>query len=85
MLAAVLVEERIRALGFSEQDVRTLADHFLDAERRGKRGHGLARVDWLETLEGVEPTAEPECVVAEACFEQWESRGALGYLTLAAI
>jgi LDH2 family malate/lactate/ureidoglycolate dehydrogenase len=85
MLAGVQVEERIRALGFSEQYARTLADHFLDAERRGKRGHGLARVDWLETLEGVDPTAEPECVVAEACFEQWESRGALGYLTLAAI
>jgi LDH2 family malate/lactate/ureidoglycolate dehydrogenase len=85
MLAGVQVEERIRALGFSEQDVRTLADHFLDAERRGKRGHGLARVDWLETLEDLDPSAEPECVLAEACFEQWESRGALGYLTLAAI
>jgi LDH2 family malate/lactate/ureidoglycolate dehydrogenase len=81
----VQVEERIRALGFSEGDTRTLADHFLDAERRGKRGHGLARVDWLETLEGLEPTAEPECVIAEACYERWEGRGALGYLTLAAI
>ena len=85
MLAAVQVEERIRALGFSEADTRTLADHFLDAERRGKRGHGLARVDWLETLEGLDPAAEPECVVAEACYERWEGRGALGYLTLAAI
>ena len=34
------VEERIRALGFSEADTRTLADHFLDAERRGKPGTG---------------------------------------------
>jgi LDH2 family malate/lactate/ureidoglycolate dehydrogenase len=81
----VQVEERIRALDFSERDARTLADHFLDAERRGKRGHGLARVDWLETLAGLDPTAEPECVVAEACYERWEGRGALGYLTLAAI
>jgi (2R)-3-sulfolactate dehydrogenase (NADP+) len=81
----VQVEERIRALGFSESDTRTLADHFLDAERRGKPGHGLARVDWLETLEGVDPAAVPECVVAEACYERWEGRGALGYLTLAAI
>jgi LDH2 family malate/lactate/ureidoglycolate dehydrogenase len=31
----VRVEERIRALGFSEADAATLADHFLDAERRG--------------------------------------------------
>lgn len=79
------VEERIRALGFAEADAQVLADHFLDAERRGKRGHGLARVDWLETLDGLDPTAQPECVVAEACYEQWEGRGALGYLTLAAI
>ena len=79
------VEERIRALGFSEDDVRTLAAHFLDAERRGKRGHGLARVEWLERFEGLNPGARPECVVAEACYERWEGRGALGYLTLAAI
>ena len=31
-------------------DAATLADHFLDAERRGKRGHGCARIEWLETL-----------------------------------
>ena len=85
MLAAVQVEERISALGFSEEDTRTLADHFLDAEARGKRGHGLVRVDWLETLPGLDPSAEPECVEAEACYERWEGRGALGYLTLAAI
>jgi LDH2 family malate/lactate/ureidoglycolate dehydrogenase len=81
----VEVEERIRRLGFSEVDARVLADHFLDAERRGKRGHGLARVDWLETLDGLDPDARPECIVAEACYERWEGRGALGYLTLAAI
>src|SRR5580765_8304386 len=85
MLAAVQVGERIRALGFSEEDTRTLADHFLDAERRGKPGHGLVRVDWLESLTDLDPVAEPECVVAEACYERWEGRGALGYLTLAAI
>jgi LDH2 family malate/lactate/ureidoglycolate dehydrogenase len=76
---------RLSALGFADQDARALADHFLDAERRGKRGHGLARVDWLETLEGIDPSAEPECVVAEGCYERWEGRGALGYLTLSAI
>lgn len=75
----------MRALGFSERNARTLADHFLEAERRGKRGHGLTRVDWLETIPGLDPTAEPECVLAEACYEEWEGRGALGYLTLAAI
>jgi LDH2 family malate/lactate/ureidoglycolate dehydrogenase len=85
ILVRVQVAERIRALGFSERDTLTLTEHFLDAERRGKGGHGLARVDWLETLEGLDPAAEPECVVAEACYERWEGRGALGYLTLAAI
>ena len=39
-----------------------LADHFLDAERRGKLGHGLARIDWLATLEGLDPAARPELV-----------------------
>jgi LDH2 family malate/lactate/ureidoglycolate dehydrogenase len=76
---------RLIALGFSEADAKTLADHFQDAERRGKRGHGDTRVDWLETLTDIDPTAEPECVVAEASYERWEGRGALGYLTLAAI
>jgi LDH2 family malate/lactate/ureidoglycolate dehydrogenase len=81
----VQVEERIRALGFSEADAATLADHFLDAERRGKAGHGLARVDWLETLTDLHPEARPERLVAEPGFERWDGRGALGYLTLAAI
>ena len=78
-------EERLRALGFGEGDARTLADHFLEAERRGKRGHGLSRVEWLSTLGGVDPTARPERTMSEPGFERWHGRGALGYLTLAAI
>ena len=62
-----------------------LADHFLDAELRGKRGHGLARIAWLETLGDLRADARPERVADEAGFERWEGRGALGYLTLAAI
>ena len=62
-----------------------LAAHFLDAERRGKRGHGLARVDWLETLGDLRPDARPELAAESPGFELWEGRGALGYLTLAAI
>jgi len=81
----VELEARLTALGFSAANAQTLADHFEDAEHRGKRGHGYARVDWLETLPGIDARAEPECVVAEACYERWEGRGALGYLTLAAI
>src|SRR2546428_7594929 len=55
--------------------------HFEDAERRGKRGHGLSRVAWLETLE-VDSAARPEQVLAEEAFERWNGRGALGYLVL---
>jgi hypothetical protein len=45
----------------------------------------MTRVDWLETLPGLRPGARPEVVVAEGGYERWEGRGALGYLTLAAI
>jgi LDH2 family malate/lactate/ureidoglycolate dehydrogenase len=62
-----------------------LVEHFLDAERRGKKGHGLARIDWLETLPDVDPSARPERVLAEPGYERWDGRGALGYLTLAAV
>jgi LDH2 family malate/lactate/ureidoglycolate dehydrogenase len=79
------VEARIKGLGFSDRDATTLADHFLDAERRGKQGHGLSRVDWLATLPELDPSAKPQRVHAEAGYERWNGRGSLGYLTLAAI
>ena len=78
-------QERLEALGFSEADARTLAAHFLDAEARGKLGHGLSRIDWLETLPDLRPEARPERIVAEPGYERWDGAGALGYLTLAAI
>ena len=52
-------EERIAALGFSAADTATLTEHFLDAESRGKLGHGLSRIDWLETLGDLQPDAQP--------------------------
>ena len=76
---------RLRALGFDEADAATLADHFLDAERRGSLGHGLSRIEWLETLDGIDPSARPSRALSEPGYERWESNGALGYLTLAAI
>jgi LDH2 family malate/lactate/ureidoglycolate dehydrogenase len=79
------VESRITGLGFSDRDAKTLADHFLDAERRGKQGHGLSRVDWLATLPDLDPSATPQRMEAEQGYERWNGRGALGYLTLAAI
>jgi (2R)-3-sulfolactate dehydrogenase (NADP+) len=79
------VLETLRGLGFGDDDANVLADHFLDAEARGRRGHGLTRVEWLATLPDLDPSARPERVFAEPGFERWDGRGALGYLTLAAI
>jgi LDH2 family malate/lactate/ureidoglycolate dehydrogenase len=78
-------EERIAALGFSEADTATLAAHFLDAESRGKLGHGLSRIDWLETLPDLNPDARPQRLHTEEGYERWDGNGALGYLTLAAV
>ncbi|HZO62400.1 MAG TPA: Ldh family oxidoreductase [Gaiellaceae bacterium] len=77
--------DRLCRLGFSEADAATLADHFLDAERRGKTSHGFARIDWLETLRDVDPGARPRRTVSEPGYERWDGNGALGYLTLAAV
>jgi LDH2 family malate/lactate/ureidoglycolate dehydrogenase len=72
---------RLVALGFSDAAVDVLLDHFEDAERRGKTGHGLSRVEWLATLE-LDPTARPVLVESEEGFERWDGHGALGYLVL---
>jgi LDH2 family malate/lactate/ureidoglycolate dehydrogenase len=80
------VLETLEGLGFGEADARTLADHFLDAERRGKRGHGLSRVEWLATRPfELDPAARPRRLVREPGYERWDGDGALGYLALAAI
>jgi LDH2 family malate/lactate/ureidoglycolate dehydrogenase len=78
-------EDRLTALGFSATDAATLAAHFLDAEARGKLGHGLSRIDWLETLPDLQPDARPRRLAAEPGYQRWDGGGALGYLTLAAI
>ncbi len=78
--------ERLEGLGYGEADARTLADHFVDAERRHKRGHGFSRVEWLATRPfELDPSARPQRLVEEPGYERWDGNGALGYLTLAAI
>ncbi len=76
---------RLAALGLAPDDVETLAAHFLEAERRGQVGHGLSRIEWLETLDGFDPAAQPELVERTPSYERWDGGGALGYLTLAAV
>jgi LDH2 family malate/lactate/ureidoglycolate dehydrogenase len=75
---------RLRELGFAERDAETLAAHFLEAERRGKSGHGLARIDWLAGQQ-FDVRTRAKKVLAEEGFERWDGDGALGYLTLAEI
>jgi len=72
---------RLRELGFDEREVDVLVTHFEDADRRGKKGHGLSRVVWLETQE-LDPSARPRRLVAEEGFERWDGNGALGYFLL---
>jgi (2R)-3-sulfolactate dehydrogenase (NADP+) len=73
--------ERLARLGLAPLDVDALVRHFEDAERRGKAGHGLSRVEWLETID-FDPAARPLLRVSEEGFERWEGDGALGYLVL---
>jgi LDH2 family malate/lactate/ureidoglycolate dehydrogenase len=75
---------RLAALGFDDADVATLAEHFLWAEERGLVGHGLSRIEWLETWTELETEARPRRVLAGSGYERWDGNGALGYLTLAA-
>jgi len=75
---------RLAALGFAPDDVETLAEHFLEAERRGRLGHGLSRIEWLETFSDLDPSARPARLETTPSFERWDGAGALGYLTLAA-
>ena len=79
------IHDRLTGLGFDEPEARILTDHFLDAEARGKRGHGLSRVEWLSTLPDLDPSARPKRLVHERTYERWDGNGSLGYLTLAAI
>lgn len=72
---------RLRGLGFGDADGEALWAHFDDAERRGKPGHGHARIAWLETQE-FDPRAEPELVEEAEGFERWHGRAAVGYLVL---
>jgi LDH2 family malate/lactate/ureidoglycolate dehydrogenase len=73
---------RLRALGFGEADAQELWAHLDSAERRGKQGHGHARLPWLEGLEGYDPAAAPALLEQEEGFQRWHGRGAIGYLVL---
>jgi LDH2 family malate/lactate/ureidoglycolate dehydrogenase len=75
---------RIEALGFEHGDAVALWEHFDDAERRGKPGHGHSRIEWLETLDGYDPGATPIAEVEADGFWRYDAAGAIGYIALRA-
>lgn len=79
------VLSRLAALGFSLVDAGVLADHFLDAERSGRGGHGVRRVEWLEAWPELAPSAPPRLLVSLPGYQRWDGNGAIGYLVLNAI
>ncbi len=76
--------EQLQALGFGPADAEVLLDHFADAERRGKPGHGFSRIPWLAEQQ-FDRGARPARRSRENGIDRWDGNGALGYLTLAAI
>jgi LDH2 family malate/lactate/ureidoglycolate dehydrogenase len=76
---------RLLALGFEPADAEVLAAHFLAAEERGLVGHGLTRIEWLETWESINTAAKPVRVVSVPGYERWDGGETLGYLTLNAV
>jgi LDH2 family malate/lactate/ureidoglycolate dehydrogenase len=74
---------RLRALGFDDAGAEALWEHFDDAERRGKLGHGHSRIPWLETLEGFDPRGAVSPVLRHDGYWRWNARNAVGYLALA--
>jgi LDH2 family malate/lactate/ureidoglycolate dehydrogenase len=66
-------------------DARTLADHFEDADHRGRPCHVVSRIPWLGTLPDLDTRAEPRRVSSEPGYEHWDGNGAVGYVTLARI
>ncbi len=44
------MEARAGALGYQPDEAALVVDHFVDAEMRGARGHGVERLRWLRRL-----------------------------------
>ena len=76
---------RLQALGFDDPDAHRLWEHFDDAERRGKLGHGHSRIAWLEQLDGYDPSASPLLVPESDSSWRCDAAGAIGYLVLSAV
>jgi L-2-hydroxycarboxylate dehydrogenase (NAD+) len=87
LASAVVTEDvvaRLRRMGFPEPAAELVADHLLDADRRGKRSHGVVRLEWLESV-ARRPDARPTRSLARREFERWDGGDAFGYVTMGEI
>lgn len=73
---------RARALGVEGADAELLVDHFLDAELRGARGHGVERLRWLAGRGPSERGGGLRLVERQDGLARYDGHGALGYLAL---
>jgi len=77
------LRRRAAGLGFDRGRGARLADHFLDAELRGARGHGAERMRWLYGFDELNPAARPRLEERTDGLARYRADGALGYLALA--
>jgi LDH2 family malate/lactate/ureidoglycolate dehydrogenase len=73
----------LRGLGFDDRTGRLIGDHYLDAELRGARTHGLERLRWLAGRVDLDPLARPALVRRADGLATWDAAGAVGYVALA--
>ena len=80
---------RLRAKGLSERDATVVVEHLAEADRMGRPGHGLTRIDWLEGLLGdtIDPGGRPQRVERSDGFERvdWPDDRRAGVLGLASV
>jgi hydroxycarboxylate dehydrogenase B len=77
------LEDRARRLGFGPAHAALLADHFLDAELRGARAHGLERMRWIASFPRLDPAAQPRLLGRAEGLARYDAAGSLGYVALA--
>ena len=81
--ARAAAETRLADLGFAGPARALLAEHYLDAELSGQPSHGLERVRWLASLDGLVPGARPTLLERRDGLARWDAAGVIGYLALA--
>jgi L-2-hydroxycarboxylate dehydrogenase (NAD+) len=79
----VVLDERLRGLGFDARTAGLIGDHYLDAELRGAATHGLERLRWLAGEDGIDPRTRPVPLERADGLARWDGNGAVGYVALA--